>query len=183
MLGGTKGPGPLFSVPTSNEPRQHHWHLPCPETKSPWPKNRSFVFLGVSRSDRNINQFHPQVFLESVAVSPTKGKARAIFWERWSDMEARQCRAALSPRQAQTLARETELRLHVCAVCGREKLYPIKLSKALREIGHLNPILCCCRNSTGMRLPDRRKLTPIEVLDRLLTRVAKRMEALQSLRA
>jgi hypothetical protein len=41
-------------------------------------------------------------------------------------MEARQCRADLSPKQAQTLARETELRLHVCAVCGRENLYPIK---------------------------------------------------------
>jgi hypothetical protein len=41
-------------------------------------------------------------------------------------MEGRHCTAVLSAKQTQTLARETELRLHVCAVCGRENLYPIK---------------------------------------------------------
>jgi hypothetical protein len=46
--------------------------------------------------------------------------------EGWSDLEARQCTAALSLKQAQMLAQEAELRLHVCTVCGRENLYPIK---------------------------------------------------------
>jgi hypothetical protein len=41
-------------------------------------------------------------------------------------MEARQCTAVLSLKQAQTLAQEAELRLHACAVCGRENLYPVK---------------------------------------------------------
>ena len=41
-------------------------------------------------------------------------------------MEARQCAATLSLRETQTLAREPELRLYACAVCGRENLYPVR---------------------------------------------------------
>jgi hypothetical protein len=41
-------------------------------------------------------------------------------------MNARQCTGALSTKETQALAQETELRLHECAVCGTQNLYPIK---------------------------------------------------------
>jgi hypothetical protein len=41
-------------------------------------------------------------------------------------MEAKQCTGALSAKEIQALAQETELRLHECAVCGTPNLYPIK---------------------------------------------------------
>jgi hypothetical protein len=41
-------------------------------------------------------------------------------------MIARQCTATLSLKETQALAQETELRLHECAVCGKENLYPVK---------------------------------------------------------
>jgi hypothetical protein len=41
-------------------------------------------------------------------------------------MEARQCTAAFSLREAETLAQEAELRLYACAGCGRENLYPVR---------------------------------------------------------
>jgi hypothetical protein len=33
---------------------------------------------------------------------------------------------SLSQKETQALAQETELRLHECAVCGTQNLYPIK---------------------------------------------------------
>jgi hypothetical protein len=33
---------------------------------------------------------------------------------------------ALSLKEAQALAQETELRLHECAICGTQNLYPVK---------------------------------------------------------
>jgi hypothetical protein len=41
-------------------------------------------------------------------------------------MIARQCTGTLSLKETQALAQETELRLHECAVCGTQNLYPIK---------------------------------------------------------
>jgi hypothetical protein len=41
-------------------------------------------------------------------------------------MIARQCMGPLSQKETQALAQETELRLHECAVCGTQNLYPIK---------------------------------------------------------
>lgn len=41
-------------------------------------------------------------------------------------MGTKLCTAALSLRETQTLAQETELRLYTCAVCGRRNLYPVK---------------------------------------------------------
>jgi hypothetical protein len=41
-------------------------------------------------------------------------------------MNARQCTGALSTKETQALAQETELRLHECAVCGTQNLYPLK---------------------------------------------------------
>jgi hypothetical protein len=41
-------------------------------------------------------------------------------------MNARQCTGALSLQETQALAQEAELRLHECAVCGKQNLYPIK---------------------------------------------------------
>ena len=41
-------------------------------------------------------------------------------------MKAKQCTGALSLEEIQALAQETELRLHECAICGTQNLYPIK---------------------------------------------------------
>jgi hypothetical protein len=41
-------------------------------------------------------------------------------------MDARQCTGTLSLKETQALAQETELRLHECAFCGTQNLYPIK---------------------------------------------------------
>jgi hypothetical protein len=41
-------------------------------------------------------------------------------------MTVRQCMGTLSLKETQALAQETELRLHECAVCGTQNLYPIK---------------------------------------------------------
>jgi hypothetical protein len=41
-------------------------------------------------------------------------------------MIARHHTGTLSLKETQALAQETELRLHECAVCGTQNLYPIK---------------------------------------------------------
>jgi hypothetical protein len=41
-------------------------------------------------------------------------------------MIARQCVGVLSLKETQALAQETELRLHECAICGTQNLYPVK---------------------------------------------------------
>jgi hypothetical protein len=41
-------------------------------------------------------------------------------------MDAIQCTEPLSLKEIQALAQETELRLHQCAACGTQNLYPIK---------------------------------------------------------
>jgi hypothetical protein len=41
-------------------------------------------------------------------------------------MTVKQCMGALSLKETQALAQETELRLHECTICGTQNLYPVK---------------------------------------------------------
>jgi hypothetical protein len=60
-------------------------------------------------------------------VTAALGKTpESFFTSRLPNMKARQCTGALSLKEIQALAQETELRLHECAVCGTQNLYPIK---------------------------------------------------------